>query len=246
MTAREARFLRFGLAIELSLVIVAWTIGRLIGFDPLQHLHWSPRGLAIGALAAAPLFVGLWILDRIPLRPLERIERLIDAWIARNLRRESLVAPALLSIAAGLGEEALFRGLLQDGLASLFGLPIALGVASAIFGLAHAITPTYAVIAGLIGLYLGGLYVLTADLAAPIAAHALYDFAALVYFLRSAPKDTIEETNSSGTESELEFEPDPRLEPQSDPERDLDSPTAVGRPDVDPPKPTDDPNSPTS
>jgi membrane protease YdiL (CAAX protease family) len=49
----------------------------------------------------------------------------------------------------------------------------------------HLVTKTYAVIATLIGAYLGVLWLATENLLAPITTHAVYDFVALVYFLRA-------------------------------------------------------------
>ena len=54
----------------------------------------------------------------------------------------------------------------------------------AVFGLLHFITPLYALLAGLMGLYLGWLYEATGNLIVPMIVHGLYDFAALVYLVR--------------------------------------------------------------
>ena len=99
------------------------------------------------------------------------------------------VRKILISLLAGLGEELLFRGVLQLGLTDWFGLPIALVATSTLFGLAHLITPTYAVLAGIIGIYFGMLAVVTDSLFAPVAAHALYDWAALTYLVSSARRN---------------------------------------------------------
>jgi uncharacterized protein len=48
----------------------------------------------------------------------------------------------------------------------------------------HWITRTYALLAALVGLYLGGLWLWTGNLLVPIVAHALYDFVALIWILR--------------------------------------------------------------
>jgi membrane protease YdiL (CAAX protease family) len=46
----------------------------------------------------------------------------------------------------------------------------------------------YLVLAGLIGLYLGGIWLATGNLLVPIIAHAMYDFVALVYFVKTRKK----------------------------------------------------------
>jgi membrane protease YdiL (CAAX protease family) len=89
---------------------------------------------------------------------------------------------------AGLGEELLFRGLVQAGLARLIsgpaGIWIALLAASLLFGVFHWLSTTYALLAAAAGLYFGWLLIATGSLWPPVVAHALYDFAALWYLLR--------------------------------------------------------------
>jgi uncharacterized protein len=53
-----------------------------------------------------------------------------------------------------------------------------------VFGAAHLLTWTYAIIAAFIGAYLGLLWIWTGNLMTPMITHAVYDFVALVYFLR--------------------------------------------------------------
>ncbi len=91
---------------------------------------------------------------------------------------------ALIAMLAGLAEELLFRGVVQVALARVLPEGGALVVASAAFGLAHFVTPTYAVLAAVAGLYLGALYLLQGSLLVPVIAHALYDFLALLYLVR--------------------------------------------------------------
>jgi uncharacterized protein len=47
---------------------------------------------------------------------------------------------------------------------------------------------SYAMLAGVIGLYLGWLWMATGELLLPIAVHALYDFLALVYLVKIRPR----------------------------------------------------------
>jgi CAAX protease family protein len=89
----------------------------------------------------------------------------------------------VISLLASVCEEVFFRSVFQGGLARHIGTIPALVVASVIFGCFHWVTKTYAVIATLIGAYLGVLWLTAGNLLAPITTHAVYDFAALVYFL---------------------------------------------------------------
>jgi membrane protease YdiL (CAAX protease family) len=77
----------------------------------------------------------------------------------------------------------LFRGVFQAVLSRWAGTAVGLALASALFGLLHAITFTYAVLAGLAGAYLGALWLWTDNLLVSILVHALYDFVLLVYLI---------------------------------------------------------------
>ena len=89
-----------------------------------------------------------------------------------------------ISLVAGIAEEAFFRGAVQGSLADRVNVILALVSASALFGALHLLTWTYAIIAAFIGAYLGLLWIWTGNLLTPMVTHAVYDFAALVYFLR--------------------------------------------------------------
>jgi membrane protease YdiL (CAAX protease family) len=91
---------------------------------------------------------------------------------------------ALLAALAGISEEVLFRGVVQVALARVLLEPGALLTASVLFGLVHFATKAYAILAGMMGLYLGALFLLQGSLLAPIITHALYDFIALIYVAR--------------------------------------------------------------
>ena len=56
-----------------------------------------------------------------------------------------------------------------------------------LFGLAHPITPFYAILAGLIGVYFGWLMIASENLLVPVVAHGAYDFVALIYLVRGSP-----------------------------------------------------------
>ena len=96
---------------------------------------------------------------------------------------------AVIAALAGIGEEMLFRGVIQAVVAQQIGGPRGMWwgllVAAALFGLLHPVTPTYAVLAALIGLYLGWLWLAWGNLLLPIITHGSYDFLALWYLLRA-------------------------------------------------------------
>jgi membrane protease YdiL (CAAX protease family) len=109
-----------------------------------------------------------------------------------------------ISCLAGLGEEMLFRGVVQDALAGQLPWWAALLAAGALFGLLHAVTPAYAVLAALMGVYLGWLYLYVGDLLAPVVTHALYDFAVLLWLLRGPDAPPAAEEEEEEDEGEQE------------------------------------------
>jgi hypothetical protein len=96
----------------------------------------------------------------------------------------SVAQLAAVAIAAGFGEELLFRGLVQAGISDFLGVTIGLAVASVLFGVCHWLNTTYAILAMLAGAYFGLLLVATGNILTPIVAHAAYDFLALSYLVR--------------------------------------------------------------
>jgi uncharacterized protein len=132
--------------------------------------------------------MALWFMDRFPLGPIQSVKDIAHDLIGRMFRGTSILQLAVISLAAGLGEELLFRGLAQAGLEKLIGGEwgplVALIAASALFGICHWLNTTYAILAMLAGVYFGLLLMLSGSLWTPIVAHAAYDFIALVYLLR--------------------------------------------------------------
>jgi membrane protease YdiL (CAAX protease family) len=172
---------------EASLAVVAIVLGAILGVDPLATLAWDGWAVFWGLLAAAPLLLLLWLIVRFPVRPLGELIELVDQFIADALHGATLRHFALISLLAGIGEETLFRGLAQPLFGDLIGSRFAgLTLASILFGLAHSVTPAYAVLAAIVGAYLGLLWIMSGNLLAPIVAHTAYDFFALWYLQSTA------------------------------------------------------------
>lgn len=182
---REGReIVLFAILIEGGLAGVAWVLGWLIGVSPWQTLRWDARDAAWGVAATLPLLPVLVVCTHAPWPPLARIRRFFDAVVRPMFASCTPLDLAGIALAAGVGEESLFRGVLQPALGRSMGAGPALAASSVLFGLLHPITPTYAVLAGLIGAYLGGVWLASDNLLVVITAHALYDFIALAYLLR--------------------------------------------------------------
>jgi membrane protease YdiL (CAAX protease family) len=126
------------------------------------------------------MLVGLaWILTT-SWRPARELVSLVTEELGPVLAGRSLLQLGLLAALAGVAEEMLFRGVVQIALARVFAEPVAVLVAGVIFGAAHFVSSTYAVLAAIVGVYLGAVFLASGNLLAPILAHALYDFVALI------------------------------------------------------------------
>jgi len=173
---------------EGSLVPVAIGLGWLLNSPPLATLHLQWRAALLGVAATLPPLALFWFCLKCPWRPLAEIAKVTDETLVPLFRDCRLVELAIIATLAGIGEEMLFRGVIQAAAATEIGgqrgVWLGLLVASVLFGLLHPITPAYAILAGLIGLYLGGLWLASGNLLTPVVAHGAYDFLALAYLVR--------------------------------------------------------------
>jgi membrane protease YdiL (CAAX protease family) len=203
------RIFVIGLLFELSLVPLALLLGWWWNQPPLQVLDLQWRAVAEGTLAAVPLLALFAAGHRWPVGPLRRILQFLNGTVYPLLQQCSLAELALFGLAAGLGEEMLFRGVLQPALGTVLGPLLGEGyepaagliAAGVLFGLAHCVTPTYAVLAALIGFILGGLLLATGNLLVPITTHTVYDLVAIVYLLRAGP-NSLRPTGGAGREDD--------------------------------------------
>lgn len=149
----------------------------------LANLSFTWPGLLVGLAGAVPMLALFFVIFRWPVGPLVGLKRFSEQVIRPLMAPCSLTDLVGISCLAGVGEEMLFRGLIQDLMAGSLGLWGGLALASVLFGVLHALSLTYAVVATLMGAYLGGLYLLSGNLLAPVIAHALYDLIVLVWLL---------------------------------------------------------------
>lgn len=191
--AEPARTTRIALAFEGGLGAVAIIIGWLVGHSPLVGLSTAPEDarqqiLAVGwgLVATGPLLLALLCMEQFPIGPLRHLREMTSEVILRMFGGASLAQLAAVAIAAGIGEELLFRGLVQAGVTNFFGIGIGLAAASVLFGLCHWLNTTYAILAAFAGAYFGLLLAVTGNVLTPIVAHAAYDFLALTYLIRPA------------------------------------------------------------
>jgi hypothetical protein len=196
-------------AVEGGLALLAALLAWWAELPWADKLRGPGPALGWGVAATLPMCLAMWTAERVEFPPFVRLRKIVDQFVVPLFASCSHLDLLLISMLAGLGEEALFRGVIQERLHTAAGPFWAIAVASILFGLAHLITPTYAVLATGIGVYLGWLYFYFDSLLVPMTAHALYDFVALVYLTRrkrmAAMTGAEETTASAGTEIAAEI-----------------------------------------
>lgn len=186
MHLNRAQFLIFATAFQAALAIVAFSLAWLLQINPLDHVEFSGRSFATGIVGTVPMLVLFAISYRCPVGPLKEIKHLLMETLGPPLSECNWIELAWVALGAGVSEELLFRAVLQVWL-DQWGPIIGLGVSNLLFGFAHAVTPLYIVLAGLLGVYLGALFQFVGDgnLVPAAFAHGLYDLVAFAVVRRS-------------------------------------------------------------
>lgn len=181
MTARQLLTLVVG--VEAVLVLVAslwmWLRDIPVSFGAGSWLGDALKGAVVAGGLAAINFYLLCFAPELPgVRAVRRLYRdTLKPLLGAIGWREVFV----ISVAAGIGEELLFRGVLQP--------EVGLVPASLIFGILHmggSGTFAFGCWAAVMGGALGWLALWTGGLLAPIIAHTVYDAAVLAHMRRGA------------------------------------------------------------
>lgn len=177
----EAR--AFLVTFGLGALLIPAAIGLSVGLDInlVEAFDHSPRDILIGIIATVPLLAMLhWFLTTrwTPIADFTQSQIRFFAGIGFRLTPLRALALAVL---AGVSEEILFRGVLQTAADRMAPTLAAILVTNILFGVLHARTMIYAIVAAAVGCYLGVLYWLTGNLAAPVITHTVYDFIAFLW-----------------------------------------------------------------
>ena len=181
---RNGQIVVLAILFEGGLAGMAWVLGSLLSQPVLASFHWNGSDVIVGIIASVPMLGMFLVLLRWSVGPLAHTQRLLLEVLRPLFGRCTLAELGIISLLAGIGEEMLFRGVLQGAISRWIRPEIGLVAASALFGFAHLITPLYALAASLMGIYLGWLWQVSDNLMTPIVTHAVYDFLALCYLLR--------------------------------------------------------------
>jgi membrane protease YdiL (CAAX protease family) len=152
-----------------------------LGLDALRR----PEAFWIGAIAVGMLLpldrLGEWnqVMVSVPESYVEWQRELLpkDArdWVTLYLG---------LGVLVPIGEEILFRGLIQQAVRTVAGPVLASVLAGTLFGLLH-LEPWFLLALSLTGILLGLVYEFTDTLLAPILLHVLYNCAVLTIWIHS-------------------------------------------------------------
>lgn len=176
MPFTRAKLLFIAFAAEGAVFALAVVLAYWLQID----LDLAPRDVArevvIGLLATVPLLLLFIIMmsaygNRISV--LGNLKQIMLQDVRRVFIQARFADLLAIAVAAGVAEEVLFRGVIQ----TQFGLL----PASILFGLVHFVTLAYAVVATLMGVYIGLVFSFFDSLFAVILLHALYDLFALTY-----------------------------------------------------------------
>jgi membrane protease YdiL (CAAX protease family) len=162
-------------AITVGLALIAYKLViRRLGEAPRDDLRslGAVRNLALGLAMGAVLFSVV-----VGIAAALGSYRILGCCSAQELASDLFIA----SVMPGFMEELFFRGILFRWLEEFAGSWVALAVTSALFGLVHILNPNATwfssfAIAVEAGILLGGLYMLTRSLWAPIGLHAAWNF----------------------------------------------------------------------
>jgi uncharacterized protein len=186
---------------ELFLAGLALLLGWSFGPDPRALLpsfgdessivgpaSWAiVRGLALGVVAALPAIPFLWWSERSQWGPMQSLRQSVAEIVVPLVGAMSFAESLAVSVAAGVGEELLFRGWMQLWISGPIGqwtiatVLFAVAVTSLVFGLVHFLNTAYFAFATLLSIYFGLLLIVTGNLLVPIVAHALWDLIAIGY-----------------------------------------------------------------
>jgi len=181
---RPERALYAGYAVEGGLGVLAVGIAWAAGIPLADELGFSLAAVGWGLLATLPMLLALLVLTHVSWAPIARIREIVRLFARQLLIGASWLEIATLCALAGIGEELLFRGVIQTLIADRTNVALGVLWSGVLFGAVHFLTTTYFVLAVCVGWYFGWLYVATESLTAPIVAHAAYDFVALVVVIR--------------------------------------------------------------
>ena len=173
----RSEFLNLVGLVQGTVLLLAILLALVLGVQPWRTISFAPMEILLSVLGVLPMFLAFYASGS--------LNDLVVRMFGRPLSTLSVADMALVAVVVGIGEEVLFRGVLQTALgreSAMFGLV----AANLLFAACHAVNRTYFVTAFLVGCYLSSLMLAGDDdnLLRPIVAHTVYDFVAFLMIRR--------------------------------------------------------------
>jgi membrane protease YdiL (CAAX protease family) len=171
--------------VEGSVLLIALGIGWYRGASPWSFIRWEASAVLWAMLATLPPVVLGWLMLRFPVGPLRSLRALSQKLVRQVFAGSPIWQLAFVSAWAGVAEELLFRGVIQQLASERFGLLTGLLIGSVLFGFAHPLSALYFIFTALMGVYLGWIWIASDyNLLVPMIVHGLYDFLLLALMVR--------------------------------------------------------------
>ncbi|WP_206028441.1 CPBP family intramembrane glutamic endopeptidase [Thalassoroseus pseudoceratinae] len=196
----RVQFLKNALFVEGGLVVLGAGLAFFTGLWDEIRIEWTSMAVLAGVSWTIPLLLVYGVIDRFPVGGLRDVQDFLWNTFGPILRQMRWYDILLISILAGWGEELVFRGVLQTQVEHWgWPQPAVWLTTNLIFGLMHAVTPWYVVLAAIAGCYFSFLLDVTGErnLLVPIIVHALYDFVVLMYIARCVGRTPQPSTESN-------------------------------------------------
>ena len=183
----DKNFFKVACYFEGSLILVAIVLGWVTDINPFENIVFSEMAILYGIMGTAPLFIFFLALYQVQTDAFQQIKRTLLETLAPNMHRYHWTDLFILGAIAGITEEILFRGVVMPWMEATWGMNGGLIASSILFGLVHAVTPLYALLATLVGIYLGLSmdYGGERNLLTPIIIHGFYDFLAFLVIVHT-------------------------------------------------------------
>jgi membrane protease YdiL (CAAX protease family) len=184
---KPENFFKTACYFESSLIIVAIVLGWIADINPFENIHFSENAVLYGFFGTIPLYLIFMAMEHMPYDSIQKIRQILIDTIGASMNKQNWADLFILAAIAGVAEEVLFRGVIQPWMENSWGMNPGLIISSMLFGLIHAVTPLYAILATVISIYLGLSldYGGERNLLTPIVIHALYDFLAFIAIMKS-------------------------------------------------------------
>jgi len=168
--------------VEGGLAVLAIVIAWFADISLREMFVVNPLHFLLAVVAIVPVLALCRLVYMMPFKTVEFTRRFMRSVYNDFIRHCSVTQLLLVAVMSGIGEELLFRGILQTFVTNAcgdgtWGLAIGVILTSVLFGIVHPINKLYVFLCIVIGIYLGLFFAWSGNnLIVPIIIHAFYNF----------------------------------------------------------------------